>query len=67
MRVRVVTDEKATSAKPLLRSERIEAERILMGRVVDCVPPMRQENATSGIPTREQAAATEMRLVLGKE
>jgi len=65
--VRVVTDEEAAPANVTLRSERIEVERVPVGRVVESAPPVREENGVTIIPVMEEVVVTETRLVLKEE
>jgi len=65
--VRVVTDEEATPANVTLRSERIEVERVPVGRVVESAPPVREENGVTIVPVMEEVVVTETRLVLKEE
>lgn len=67
VRVRVVTDEAAALASVTLRSERIEVERVAVGRVVEGAPPVREENGVTIIPVMEEVAVTATRLVLKEE
>ncbi len=67
MRVHVVTDEEATPANVTLRSERVEVERVPLGRVVESAPPVREENGVTIIPVMEEVVVTETRLVLKEE
>ncbi len=67
VRVRVVTDEEATPASVTLRSERIEVERVAVGRVVESAPPVREENGVTIVPVMEEVVVTETRLVLKEE
>lgn len=67
MRVRVVTDEEEAPANVTLRSERIEVERIPIGRVVESAPPVREEDGVTIIPVMEEVVVTETRLVLKEE
>ncbi len=67
VRVRVVTDEEAAPANVTLRSERIEVERVPVGRVVESAPPVREENGVTIIPVMEEVVVTETRLVLKEE
>jgi len=67
LRVRVVTDEEAAPANVTLRSERIEVERVPVGRVVESAPPVREENGVTIIPVMEEVVVTEIRLVLKEE
>jgi len=67
VRVRVVTDEAATPANVTLRSERVEVERVSVGRVVESAPPVREENGVTIVPVMEEVVVTETRLVLKEE
>jgi len=67
VRVRVVTDEEQTPASVMLRHERIEVERVPIGRVVECAPPVREENGVTIIPIMEEVVVIETRLVLKEE
>ncbi len=67
VRVCVVTDEEETPANVTLRSERIEVERVPVGRVVESAPPVREENGVTIIPVMEEVVVTETRLVLKEE
>ena len=67
VRIRVVTDEQETPANVTLRTERIEVERVAVGRVVDAVPSVREEDGVTIIPVVEERAVTEIRLVLVEE
>jgi len=67
VRVHVVTDEEATPANVTLRSERVEVERVPLGRVVESAPPVREENGVTIIPVMEEVVVTETRLVLKEE
>jgi len=67
VRVRVMTDEEATPANVTLRTERIEVEHVLIGRMVDHAPPIREENGVTIIPVMEEVVVTETRLMLKEE
>lgn len=66
-RVRVVTDQVKAPANVTLRSERIEVERVAVGRMVESAPPVREENGVTIIPVMEEVVVTEVRLVLKEE
>ena len=53
VRVHVVTDEEEIPASVTLRSERIEVERVPVGRMVESAPPVREENGVTIIPVME--------------
>ena len=67
VRIHLVTDEEPTPANVTLRTERIEVERVAVGRVVESAPPVREENGVTIIPVMEEVVVTETRLVLKEE
>jgi stress response protein YsnF len=67
VRVRVVTDEVAELARVSLRSERIEVERVPIGRAVETAPPVREEDGATVIPILEEIVVVEKRLILKEE
>lgn len=67
VRVRLVTDEVAELARVSLRSERIEVERVPVGREVERAPPVREEDGVTVIPVLEEIVVVEKRLVLKEE
>lgn len=67
VRVRLVTDEIAELARVSLRSERIEVDRVSIGRVVATAPPVREEDGVTIIPVLEEVIVVEKRLVLKEE
>ncbi len=50
-----------------LTHERVQVERVAIGRVVDAVPPTRQEGDTTVISIVEEVVVVERRLVLKEE
>jgi uncharacterized protein (TIGR02271 family) len=68
-RVQVSTITKATDAlvDELLTHERVEIERVAVGRVVEKTPPIREEGETTIIPVVEETLVVEKRLVLKEE
>ncbi len=50
-----------------LASERVEVERVAIGRIVDSIPAVREEGDTTIIPVVEEIVVTEKRLVLKEE
>ena len=50
-----------------LTHERVEIERVPIGRVVDAVPPVREEGDTTIMPVVEEVVVVERRLVLKEE
>ncbi len=67
VRVRLVTDEVAELARVSLRSERIEVERVPIGREVAQAPAVREEHGVTVIPVLEEVVVVEKRLVLKEE
>jgi uncharacterized protein (TIGR02271 family) len=51
---------------PLAR-ERVEVERVAIGRPIDAVPPVREEGDTIIVPVVEEVLVVERRLVLKEE
>ena len=67
VRVHVHTTERDALVDELLGSERVEIERVAIGRVVDAAPPIREEGDTTVIPVMEEVIVTEKRLILKEE
>ena len=65
--VRLVTDEVAELARVNLRTERIEIERVPIGREVERAPEVREEGGVTIIPVLEEIVVVEKRLVLKEE
>jgi uncharacterized protein (TIGR02271 family) len=68
-RVRVGVSSQAreeTVELPLAR-ERVEVERVPIGREVDAVPPTRREGDTVIVPVVEEVAVVQRKLVLKEE
>ena len=65
--VRVVTDEAETLANVTLHSERIEVEHVLIGRIVDRAPAVREKDGVTIVPIMEEVVVTETRLMLKEE
>jgi stress response protein YsnF len=53
--------------KEVLVSERVEVERVPIGRIVEAVPSVREEGDTTIIPVVEEVLVIERRLVLKEE
>src|SRR6195952_6146140 len=51
----------------LLAHEKVEIERVVIGRPVDAVPPVREEGDTTVISVVEEVVVVERRLVLKEE
>jgi len=67
VRVATVTREHEHIVDEALRHERVEIERVPIGRTVDSVPPVREEGDTTIIPVVEEVVVVERRLVLKEE
>ncbi len=50
-----------------LLHERVEVERVPVGRVVDAIPPVREDGTTTIIPVVEEVLVIERRLILKEE
>jgi len=64
VRVAMVTREHEQVVDEALRHERVEIERVPIGRTVDAVPPAREEGDTTIMPVVEEIVVVERRLVL---
>ncbi len=67
VRVQIRTVERDALVEEILGTERIEIERVPIGRVVDAAPPIREEGDTTVISVMEEVIVTERRLVLKEE
>ncbi len=67
VRVTAVTREHEQLVDEALTQERIEVERVPVGRTVDAVPPIREEGDTTVMPVVEEVVVVERRLVLKEE
>ena len=67
VRVRVQTTTREHPVDEALTHERIEVERVTIGRPVDVVPPIREEGDTIVISVVEEIVAVERRLILKEE
>ncbi len=63
----VTTHHHEQVIKEDLVRENVEIERVPVGRVVDAVPPIREEDDTTIIPVVEEVLVIERRLVLKEE
>jgi uncharacterized protein (TIGR02271 family) len=67
VRIHKTVEERAQEIdEPLLR-ERVEVERVPVGRVVETAPPVRHEGDTMVVPVLEEVLVVEKRLVLKEE
>jgi uncharacterized protein (TIGR02271 family) len=67
VRVRVVTNEREESVEVPLMTERVEVERVPIGKEVDTVPQRRQEGDTTVIPVVEEVVVLQRKLILREE
>ena len=67
VRVEVKTHERDQVVDELLAHERVEVERVPIGRIVEAMPEIREEGDTTIIPVVEEIVVTERRLVLKEE
>ena len=67
VRVRVVTHEREETLEIPLTTERVEVERVPIGREIDAMPPRRQEGDTTVVPVVEEVVVLQRKLVLREE
>lgn len=67
VRVSTVTREIEKSVDEALMHERVEVEHVAIGRQIDAVPPVREEDDVTVIPIVEEILVIEKRLVLKEE
>ena len=67
MQVSTVTREHERLVDEVLKHERVEIERVPIGRPVDAIPPVRQEGDTTIISVVEETIIVERRLILKEE
>jgi len=67
VRVKTVTREREQQVDEPLTDERIEVERVPIGRIVEAVPPVREEGDTTVMPVVEEVVVVERRLMLKEE
>lgn len=67
VRVSTTTREREQLVDEELTHERVEVERVPIGRTVDAVPPVREEGDTTILPVVEEVVVIERRLVLKEE
>ena len=67
VRVATVTHEHEQLVDEALTHERVEVERVPIGRTVEAVPPIREEGDTTIFPLVEEVVVVERRLVLKEE
>ena len=67
MQVSTVTREHERLVDEVLNHERVEIERVPIGRPVDAIPPVRQEGDTTIMSVVEETIIVERRLILKEE
>jgi uncharacterized protein (TIGR02271 family) len=67
VRVRIATHEHEETVDVPLRGQRVEVERVAIGREVEAVPPRRQEGDTTIVPVVEEVVVVSRKLVLKEE
>ena len=67
VQVRTVTREHETFVDETLNHERVQIERIPIGRQVEAIPPVRQEGDTTILSVVEETLVIERRLILKEE
>ena len=67
VQVGTVTRETESLVDEMLNHERVQIDRIPVGRQVDAVPPIRQEGDTTILPVVEETVVVERRLILTEE
>ena len=67
VRVTTVTREQQRPVDEVLTHERVEIERVPIGRVVESVPPVREEGDTTIMSVVEEVVVVERRLILKEE
>ena len=67
VRVETVTHEHEQLVDEQLARERVEVERVAVGKPIDAIPAVRQDGDTTIIPVVEEVLVVERRLVLKEE
>ena len=67
VRVRTVTREHETFVEETLNHERVEIERVPIGRQIEAIPPVRQEGDTTILSVMEETLVIARRLILKEE
>ncbi|CAN5389378.1 hypothetical protein BH11ARM2_BH11ARM2_23870 [soil metagenome] len=63
VRVSLNTETREEAVRTVLRETRVEIERVPIGRFVESVPPMREEEGVLIVPVMEEVVVTRLRLV----
>ena len=67
VQVSIVTREGEGVVDVMLNHERVEIDRVPIGRPVDAIPPVRQEGETTILPVVEEIIVVQRRLILKEE
>ena len=67
VQVHVRTTERSVQVDEALTQERVEVTRVPIGRMVERMPPVREEDGVTIIPVVEEVLVVERRLVLREE
>lgn len=67
VRIATVTHAREAVVDEQLTHERVEIERVPIGRVIEVVPPVREEGDITIIPVVEEIVVVERRLILKEE
>jgi uncharacterized protein (TIGR02271 family) len=67
VRVSIVTREQERLVDEKLTHQRVDVERVPIGRLIDAVPPVREEGDTTIMSVVEEVIAIERRLILKEE
>lgn len=67
VRIRTVTREHEAFVDETLNHERVQIDRIPIGRLVEAIPPVRQEGDTTILSVVEETLVIERRLILKEE
>ena len=67
VQVSIVTREGDGVVDEMLNHERVEIDRVPIGRPVDAIPPVRQEDETTILPVVEEIIVVQRRLILKEE
>ena len=67
VRVSTVTRQREELVDELLARERVEVETVTIGKLIEAIPPVRNDGDTIVVPVVEEVLVTERRLVLKEE
>jgi uncharacterized protein (TIGR02271 family) len=67
VRVRTIVDEEETLVREMLTQSTVEVERVPIDRVVESVPPVREEDGVTIIPVVREVLVVQKQLILTEE